>query len=116
MSEGIATAVRTAGWYAYSVGIDDGQHYAPLSQLDDDERSLEYVPNAQQLGTLPDALKAAGWEGDGRIQYMILPPYLSADSDGDTHWFPVFFVKQSNNGSGFLAALRALPISTANSF
>jgi len=109
----IARPVMLAGWYAYSVGIDDGLQYAPLSQLERDvrEKNLEYSPTKQQLELLPNVLKLAGWEGDGTIKYFVLPPYFAADEAGATFWFPAFFVKQENNGSGFVAALRPLGIS-----
>ncbi len=104
------------GWYAYCVGVDDGLLYQPLSKLGtgDEKHGLEFVPDKNQLSVLPDALKKVGWEGDGTIVYVALPPYLAADEEQRNHWFPAFFVKQSNNGYGFIAALRPLSISEAN--
>ena len=112
-------AVReSSGWYAYCVGVDDGRLYQPLSRLgtSDEEHGLENVPDKNQMSTLEDALKEAGWEGDGTIMYVALPPYFSIDETQSTFWFPAFFVKQPSNGIGFIASLRRLSIAEDNVF
>jgi len=92
--------------------------YQPLSKLGTgvEEHALEYVPDKNQMSTLEDALKGVGWEGDGTIKYVVLPPYFSIDEAQSTFWFPAFFVKQSSNGIGFVASLKRLSIEEGNVF
>lgn len=51
---------------------------------------------------------AAGWEGDGEIQLLWLPPFcdnIYADTFGVLTWF----VKQDNNGTAFICSPMELP-------
>ncbi|MFJ6024261.1 hypothetical protein ACIQC9_06660 [Brevundimonas sp. NPDC092305] len=58
------------------------------------------------IAAVTDRFKRAGWEGDGDIQIMWLPPFiLSGDTYGSYHWV----VKQSNNGTAFITGKEALP-------
>jgi hypothetical protein len=59
---------------------------------------------------LTETLKACGWEGDGRLGAMMLPPWLGSL----TGWFPVFHVKQSNNGTSWIASERELTLEDLN--
>ncbi|MEL7613208.1 toll/interleukin-1 receptor domain-containing protein [Vreelandella titanicae] len=80
---------------------------------------LEYMPSAeavlQGVRNRNDILEAAhrrfsasGWEGDGELQIMWLPPFIGAGIE-DTWGLAVWFVKQSNNGTAFLASPVSLP-------
>lgn len=46
----------------------------------------------------------AGWEGDGTINIIWLPPFLF--KGGETHGACVWHVKQANNGTSWLCADR----------
>lgn len=82
---------------------------------------LELMPRAQAVlqgvpekNAVLEAVKRrftrAGWEGDGEIQIMWLPPFVGAGVE-DTWGVAIWFVKQSNNGTGFLASPVPLPFS-----
>ena len=43
----------------------------------------------------------AGWEGDGQISCIHIPPFLRGDYE--SHCRTVFHVKQSHRGTSFLA-------------
>ena len=49
---------------------------------------------------LSDAFSQAGWEGDGVINCIAIPPFLRAD--GDCYFGFMFHVKQDNNGTSWL--------------
>ena len=70
---------------------------------------LEGLPGASALlDKVREVLAGAGWEGDGTVRILWLPPFIEpAYEDG---WgIPVWFVKQSNNGTAFLASPVELP-------
>ena len=47
-------------------------------------------------------LTELGWEGDGRVEILWIPPFLEGPLSGDNMGFCVWHVKQSNNGTSFL--------------
>jgi hypothetical protein len=70
---------------------------------------LEAVPNASAvLEAVEQRFARAGWEGDGEIQLLWLPPFVGAGVE-DTWGVAVWFVKQGNNGTSFLASPVPLP-------
>jgi hypothetical protein len=82
---------------------------------------LAYMPLAKDIlgdikgfdatiGRIEKNLKRAGWEGDGEIRLMWLPPFVGAGID-DTWGVGIWFVKQSNNGTSWLASPVPLPFS-----
>lgn len=82
-----------------------------------DVRSFERHP-AEVLDVGPDELELLtrgvatlfeqhGWEGDGDVCLLWLPPFVLADPD-NTWGIAVWHVKQSNNGTSWLAATAAL--------
>jgi hypothetical protein len=63
------------------------------------------IANVDQLHRmLSEAFSKIGWEQDGGIDYCFVPPFFNVDDRGATCWFPVFHVKQSNNGTSFIAS------------
>jgi hypothetical protein len=48
--------------------------------------------------------KDAGWEGDGQIGIIWLPPFVDAGGVEDTWGTYIWHVKQSNNGTSWLAS------------
>jgi hypothetical protein len=62
------------------------------------------------LEAVKQRFASAGWEGDGEIQLMWLPPFVGAGAE-DTWGVAVWFVKQDNNGTAFMASPVPLPFS-----
>ena len=68
------------------------------------EEALSALPNAREIITEVGLLfRESGWEGDGDIEMMWLPPFVSVEIE-DTHGAFLFHVKQSNNGTSFIAS------------
>lgn len=53
-------------------------------------------------------LKNYGWEGDGTLELLWLPPFIGVGVE-DTYGVVCFHVKQSNNGTSWFASKFALP-------
>jgi hypothetical protein len=95
--------------------IDDVRCIRPLSEAvrDPHQEEADSVANLgkeeklrSELGAL---FLAAGWEGDGEINCIFLPPCFLAREDG---WcIPVYHVKQSNDGISWLAIPRDMKLS-----
>lgn len=70
------------------------------------------------LGKYPDGyayireaekhLKSRGWEGDGELELLWLPPFVGVGVE-DTYGVVCFHVKQSNNGTSWFASKMPLP-------
>ena len=87
------------------------QHIDVLEYMPSAEAVLQNVPNANEvILAAKNKLSEAGWEGDGELKIMWLPPFVGAGAD-DTWGVAVWFVKQSNNGTAFMASPVALPFS-----
>lgn len=82
---------------------------------------LDFMPNAETylshfkpdkrekiLHEVKERFRREGWEGDGALQILWLPPFLGAGVE-DTFGVVVWFVKQSNNGTAFMASPVPLP-------
>jgi len=89
--------------------IDDHRCFRPLEEdigddalepLDPAERHHREEQLRQQLAEL---FRDAGWEGDGTIECFFVPPCFSSQSEGDTWCTTIYHVKQSNNGTSWLA-------------
>lgn len=72
----------------------------------------EAISASPQRDALIRALKKkfqqAGWEGDGELRVLWLPPFVGAGME-DTWGQVVYLVKQFNNGTSFLASPVPLP-------
>lgn len=89
------------GYYVYEYTfLDDLQFIRPPEEVFAD---YDYV----RLKTVIEAVKKrfldAGWEGDGDIGILWLPPFVDAGIE-DTWGTYIWHVKQSNNGISFLAS------------
>ena len=77
---------------------------------------------AKMQGIKSDTLKEAaselfkrnGWEGDGDIGVIWLPPFAVGAELEDTSGIYVLHVKQSNNGTSWLASEHTLPFDNLN--
>lgn len=67
-----------------------------------DERKDEY------LSAIRQRFLEAGWEGDGVLEAMWFPPFVGAGIE-DTYGVTAWHVKQSNNGTSFIASPVDLP-------
>jgi hypothetical protein len=89
--------------------IDDYRCFCPLKDaiLDDFLSPLspaEKHQHEEQLRQqLSELFRNAGWEGDGTIGCLFVPPCFSSQSEGDTWCTTIYHVKQSNNGTSWLA-------------
>lgn len=105
------------GLYIYAYHHDDERMgWIPIEEF----RLPVYTTpfNSEQRPLSPEfieeiksTLSSCGWEGDGRLEAMMLPPWLSEL----TGWFPVFHVKQSNNGTSWIACERRLTLEDLDS-
>ena len=87
--------------------IDDFRCMRPLSEAvrdphRDEPASAESQRKEQELRSELGALfRGAGWEGDGEINCILMPPCFLGREDG---WcIPVYHVKQANDGISWLA-------------
>lgn len=85
------------------------QHLDTLAFMRDAKEVLAKCHQRDQiLAHVRKRLSRAGWEGDGIIQVLWFPPFLGAGVE-DTHGIGVWHVKQSNNGTSWLASPVSLP-------
>lgn len=103
------------GFYLYMFHHDDDlrgwtrlENFNVPRTTDNGEPTEEPLAAADKARLLA-ALKHAGWEGDGVVEGMIVPPFLS--TEGDNYWFPIYHVKQSNNGTSYIASEQELGFS-----
>ena len=57
------------------------------------------------------AFAKAGWEGDGKIQLIWIPPFIETGFESDMGSL-IWHVKQSNNGTSFVAFINCEPNET----
>lgn len=99
IGEEIKNPASIEAFHAYQYHHVDVLEFMPRAQA-----VLEGVANAADvLEAVRGRLAAAGWEGDGDIRIMWIPPFIGAGIE-DTWGIAVWFVKQSNNGTAFMAS------------
>ena len=96
------------GFYVYAYHHDDERlDWIPLDKfrypilqgpLGQEVEKEQNTPEFRKR--LSEALAVCGWEGDGQLEAMMFPPWLGTL----TGWFPIFHVKQSNNGTSWIAS------------
>lgn len=92
--------------------IDDFRCIRPLSEASSegmfgDASTEEKLAHEQALhDELVELFKEAGWEGDGEIKCIFIAPCFT--TRGDTWCQTVYHVKQSNNGTSWLAIPKSL--------
>src|SRR5215831_9509881 len=91
--------IRHLHVYAYHF-LDDLRFVrAPDEVLNDLDRN----ELACLLEAVRDRFLSAGWEGDGKLGIIWLPPFVDAGVE-DTWGTYVWHVKQDNNGTSWLAS------------
>lgn len=82
--------------------LDDLTFIKPIENHLDSENSKKYIDALKEL------FSSYGWEGDGEIGVIWFPPFIGVGGE-NTYGHYVFHVKQSNNGTSFLASSVQLP-------
>jgi hypothetical protein len=95
--------------------IDDKRCLLPLTDSFDDGMSTYTDDDVQKKKEILSSLfKNAGWEGDGEINCIALSPCFSGRDDG---WCDIIYhVKQSNNGTSWLAIPKSLKLQLPDGF
>jgi hypothetical protein len=78
--------------------LGEGIEQAPFTEPIASEVRQEVEQLRAELGEL---FRNAGWEGDGTIECFFIPPCFC--NRGDTSCEIIYHVKQSNNGTSWLA-------------
>jgi hypothetical protein len=79
-------------------------HLDTLVYMHDATTILKQHPSGEMLiSRIKSHLSNHGWEGDGVLQLLWLPPFVGAGIE-DTWGICVWHVKQSNNGTSWLAS------------
>ena len=100
--------VREFHVYTYHF-IDDGKFIPRAKEvLASYPNGNKYIKEAEVL------LKNHGWEGDGDMGLIWFPPFIGVGVE-DTYGFVCFHVKQSNNGTSWLASPEQLPFESLES-
>ncbi|MBW9317315.1 hypothetical protein, partial [Bacillus subtilis] len=84
------------------------QHLDDLSFIKPIEEHFKDNPNKEFIDELKQLFRSCGWEGDGRLGVIWLPPFVEIGHE-DTWGNYIYHVKQSNNGISFLASSNPLP-------
>lgn len=106
LSEEIKNPKCVHDYHVYRYEHIDVLEYMPLA-----EAVLQKVPNKDLIiQNIKEKFSNSGWEGDGEIRILWIPPFVGAGVE-DTWGVAVWFVKQSNNGTSFLASPVPLPFS-----
>lgn len=93
------TSIKNYHVYAYTFLDDLSYIKDPYDQFADEERYE--IDDAVRL--VGERFKEYGWEGDGRIGVIWLPPFVDIGIE-DTWGTYIWHVKQRNNGVSFLAS------------
>lgn len=90
---------RFASYFVYEY-----QHIDYLDLMPPASLALRKYPNVRQIITeVGRRFLDAGWEGDGVIQLLWLPPFLGIADEGTWGTF-LFHVKQGQKGRSYLAS------------
>jgi hypothetical protein len=87
--------------YEYTF-LDDLSFIKPIENFFSPEMEQKYLYELKVL------FESHGWEGDGELGVIWLPPFIGVGAE-DTHGHYIFHVKQENNGISYLASDIQLP-------
>ena len=84
------------------------QHIDILDFMPEAEKAIkEFEGSKSLINKVKSKLKENGWEGDGTLRFLWLPPFVFSSSD--TWGTLIWLVKQRNNGTTFICSPRSLP-------
>jgi hypothetical protein len=75
---------------------------------DDDRAGWEPLTDPEGIATLTDLFKGRGWEGDGQLEWMWVPPFFGEKTWN--RWFQIYHVKQSHRGTSWIASKHRLTV------
>jgi hypothetical protein len=81
-------------------------------QYDDDKSGWKTLTKQDLIASLTDVFKTCGWEGDGTLQWMSVPPFFGDGTTG--RWFTIYHVKQSHRGMSWIASKYRLTVEELN--
>lgn len=95
---------QVSKFYVYQYTFLDDLRFVrePTAELLD----ASEAESQELIAAVGELFRAKGWEGDGKLGVLWLPPFLW--THGDTHGTYVWHVKQLNNGISWLASRRPL--------
>ncbi|MDH5631072.1 MAG: toll/interleukin-1 receptor domain-containing protein [Gammaproteobacteria bacterium] len=106
LSEEIRNPECVHEYHIYQYMHIDVLEYMPTAEV-----VLQHTPNREEIiKNVKNKLLSGGWEGDGEIQILWIPPFIGAGVE-DTWGLAIWFVKQSNNGTAYMASPVSLPFS-----
>lgn len=100
---GLPSKIENYFFYFYEYIDDLGFMLNAFDVLGDWEHKENF------LKVLNNNFKKHGWDGDGEIQILWLPPFISLENK-DTYGKMVFHVKQIEDGISWIAAPFQLPV------
>ena len=104
---GTSISTSVEHYYVYSYEhLDDLTFIRPPEAVDEDAEFRQALCHLQ--ADIKALLSCHGWEGDGDLGIMWLPPFVDVGVE-DTWGTYVWVVKQYNNGTSFIASPFELP-------
>lgn len=89
------------------------EHLDDLSFMQKAHEALSAFPDADDyISAICSRFSQCGWEGDGELQLFWLPPFVTNSSE--SHGTFCFHVKQSNNGTCWIASPKPLGFNGLN--
>lgn len=98
------TPEDVSNFFVYSYHFIDDR----LFFLNARETLIDFPDGYALIEEAEKLLKKTGWEGDGTLELLWLPPFIGVGV-GDTYGVVCFHVKQSNNGTSWFASKFKLP-------
>lgn len=90
--------LNTYNVYEYTFIDDVETCFKPILLLPHNDEAYMF----RCIYKLTEMFSSKGWEGDGYIGFMYLPPFFGPENEYN-YSFPIFHVKQRNNGISFIA-------------
>jgi hypothetical protein len=110
MYRGMPKDIKKYHVYRYH-HIDNGK-FLDIKELIEEieEEPLDQTFNIDKLtAEMKELFLKAGWEGDGKIELIWVPPFLGGGFGG-TSGFYLWHVKQLSNGTSWIASPIELPL------
>lgn len=111
---------------AYSVKKDELVKYAPSELKNFHLYSYEWIDNlhftlpphlflanaSEYIQVAKELFSKAGWDGDGQVQLIWIPPFMFSDfaNNEDAFGILIWHVKQTEDGISWLLSPRELPL------